>query len=105
RGELPIFSRLMAEGSWGPLRTFPDSNSAVIWASIYSGRRPAVHGVLDFFAIRLAGMTDDTIGVYPVHRTFFKELALQLQVFGVAQVHVVDRGSLAAPLLWEVARS
>ena len=38
-----------ATSAWGPLASFPDSNSAVIWASIYSGRRPAVHEVQDFY--------------------------------------------------------
>ncbi|HEV8239675.1 MAG TPA: alkaline phosphatase family protein [Thermoanaerobaculia bacterium] len=105
RGELPNLARLMAEGSWGPLESFRDSNSAVIWASIYTGRRAAVHGVLDFYAIRLAGMSGDFFGVYPVHRTFFKELALRLQRFGLARVQPIDRSRVAAPLVWEVAHA
>ncbi|HET9766388.1 MAG TPA: alkaline phosphatase family protein, partial [Thermoanaerobaculia bacterium] len=103
RGELPHLARLMAEGSWGPLATFPDSNSAVIWASIYTGRGPAVHGVHDFYAIRLAGMSEATFGVYPVHRTFFKELALRLQRLDLARVQPIDRSQVEAPLIWEVA--
>ena len=90
-GALPHLAKLMAEGSWGPLASFHDSNSAVIWASIYSGRRPAAHGVLDFYAIRLAGMSRGFFGVYPVHRTFFKELALRLQRAGLAEVQPIDR--------------
>jgi hypothetical protein len=105
RGELPNLARLMTEGSWGPLASFRDSNSAVIWASIYTGRRPAVHGVLDFYAIRLAGMSDDFFGVYPVHRTFFKELALRLQRFGLARVQPIDRSQVAVPLIWEIAHA
>lgn len=105
RGELPHLARLMAEGSWGPLESFPDSNSAVIWASIYTGRRPAVHGVLDFYAIRLAGMSEEFFGVYPVHRTFFKELALRLQRFGLARVQPIDRSQVAVPLIWEIAHA
>ncbi|HXT52538.1 MAG TPA: alkaline phosphatase family protein [Thermoanaerobaculia bacterium] len=105
RGELPTLKQLMAEGSWGPLASFHDSNSAVIWASIYSGRKPAVHGVLDFYAIHLAGMDDDYFGDYPVHRTFFKELALRLQRLGLARVQPIDRSRVAAPLVWEVAHA
>ena len=105
RGELPHLARLMAEGSWGPLASFRDSNSAVIWASIYTGRRPAVHTVLDFYAIRLAGMSEDFFGVYPVHRTFFKELALRLQRFGLARVQPIDRSQVAVPLIWEIAHA
>lgn len=104
-GELPHLAKLMAEGSWGPLSTFSDSNSAVIWASIYSGRRPAAHGVLDFYAIRLAGMSEDFFGVYPVHRTFFKELALRLQRASLAEVQPIDRSRVGVPLLWEVTHA
>jgi hypothetical protein len=99
-GELPNLARLLAEGAHGPLASLPDSNSAVLWASIYSGLEPADHGVLDFYTVRLAGMT---AGVYPVHRTAFKELAGYLEGVGLAERVTVDRGALPAPLLWEVA--
>ena len=39
QGQLPHFARLVADGVSGPLATIPDSNSAVIWASIYTGKR------------------------------------------------------------------
>jgi arylsulfatase A-like enzyme len=64
-----------------------------------------VDGVLDFYAIRLAGMSEDFFGVYPVHRTFFKELALRLQRFGLARVQPIDRSRVAVPLIWEVAHA
>lgn len=99
-GELPNLARLMAEGAHGPLATLPDANSAILWASIYSGLEPSDHGVLDFYTIRLAGMTE---GVYPVHRTAFKELAGYLERVGLAERVTVDRRSVRAPLLWEVA--
>lgn len=99
-GELPNLARLMAAGIHGPLATVQDANSPLIWASIYTGLEPADHGLLDFFTIRLAGMTE---GVYPVHRTFFKELAGYLEAAGLAERVTVDRSSLPAPLLWEVA--
>lgn len=99
-GELPNLARMMAEGVHGPLATLPDSNSPVIWASIYTGLDPAAHRLLDFFTVRLAGMT---AGVYPVHRTFFKEIAGYLEGLGLAERATVDRGSLPAPLVWEVA--
>jgi hypothetical protein len=104
-GRLPTLARLVREGSWGPLASFPDSNSAVIWASIYSGREPADHGVLDFYTVRLPGMAADHRGVYPVHRTFFKELALRLQRLGLGELTPIDRHSVATPLLWEVAQA
>ena len=104
-GRLPTLARLMREGTWGPLESFPDSNSAVIWASIYSGREPADHGVLDFYTLRLPGMDRQHRGVYPVHRTFFKEAVLRLQGLGLGELTPIDRHSVATPLLWEVAQA
>ncbi len=100
-GEMPHLARLMARGVHGPLATIHDSNSAVIWASIYSGTRPADHGVLDFYTIHLPGMRGP--GIYPVHRTFFKELAGYLERFGLAERVTMDRFSMREPPIWEVA--
>lgn len=102
-GEMPNLAAMVRDGAHGDLASLPDSNSAVLWASIYSGLTPrgsGGHGVLDFYTVRLAGMTG---GVFPVHRTGFKELAGQLERFGLAERHTVDRSSLRAPLVWEVA--
>ncbi|HUP23808.1 MAG TPA: alkaline phosphatase family protein, partial [Thermoanaerobaculia bacterium] len=55
-GALPTFERLRREGVYGPLDTLPDSNSAVLWASIYTGLAPAQHGILDFYRVHLAGL-------------------------------------------------
>jgi hypothetical protein len=106
-GRLPHLARLMGEGSWGPLATLAESNSAVIWATLYTGRDPADHGVHDFYTLRLPGMAEGpgAQGVYPVHRTFFKELALRLQRLGAGELSPIDRGTVTAPLLWEVAQA
>lgn len=100
-GQMPHMARLMEEGARGPLATLPDANSAVLWASIYTGRRPREHGVLDFYSIRVAGMAGD--GVYPVHRTFFKEIAGEMERFGATARRTVDRSDLQVPLVWEIA--
>jgi hypothetical protein len=100
---MPNLAAMLEEGAHGDLASLPDANSAVLWASIYSGlapEGPAGHGVLDFYTIRLAGMTE---GVFPVHRTGFKELAGKLEELGLAERRTVDRSSLRAPVLWEVA--
>jgi hypothetical protein len=99
-GRMPHLARLIAAGASGPLATLPDANSAVIWASIATGTRPAVHGVLDFYRIELTGMRGP--GVFPVHRTFFKEAAAYLQRFGMAARRAVHRGSLEAVPIWEI---
>jgi hypothetical protein len=101
KGELPTFAALGRTGTTGPLASIHDSNSAVIWASIYTGMVPEVHGVLDFYRIPLPGMASK--GLYPVHRTFFKELADLVSPLGLARLIPVDRFSLATPPYWEIA--
>ena len=101
RGELPTFSRIVREGTSGPLESIHDSNSAVIWASIYTGMTPERHGVLDFYQIAFPGMASK--GLYPVHRTYFKELSDLVAPLGLASQIPVDRFSLAAPPFWEIA--
>jgi hypothetical protein len=98
-GQLPVFQRLIKEGAVGELSTFAGSNSAVIWASLFTGRRPAEHGVLDFYRIRLPGMAGP--GVFPVHRTFFKEAAGKLESVGLARRRVADRSFLRRSPIWE----
>lgn len=96
RGELPAFAGMMRKGSSASLATFPDSNSAVIWTSIYTGALPERHGALDFFRIELPGMGSE--GLYPVHRTFFKELSGPL-----ARQRMINRYSVHALPVWEIA--
>jgi hypothetical protein len=101
KGELPTFAALERDGAAGPLESIHDSNSAVIWASIYTGMLPERHGVLDFYRASLPGMASK--GIYPVHRTFFKELVDLVSPLGLARLIPVDRFSLAAPPYWEIA--
>lgn len=100
RGELPAFAGMMKTGSSGDLATFPDSNSAVIWTSIYTGVLPGDHGVLDFYRIEIPGLGD---GLFPVHRTYFKELAGGLDKVGLARQAMINRYSVHALPIWEVA--
>ncbi|HWN41571.1 MAG TPA: alkaline phosphatase family protein [Thermoanaerobaculia bacterium] len=96
KGELPAFAGMVKNGSTASLATFPDSNSAVIWTSIYTGVLPERHGVLDFYRIPLPGMGSE--GLYPVHRTFFKELAGPM-----ARPRMINRYSVHALPIWEIA--
>jgi hypothetical protein len=100
-GELPTFQRLMDEGVAAPLETIPDANSAVIWASMYTGERPEAHGIHDFYRIELPGMVGP--GLFPVHRTYFKELVGFLERVGLARRTMVSRFTLEAPPFWEIA--
>ncbi len=101
KGELPTFARLQREGTGGDLATIHDSNSAVIWASIYSGETPERHGVLDFYRIQIPGMGSN--GIFPVHRTFFKELSDLVSPLGLTRQIPVDRFSMDGAPIWEVA--
>jgi len=48
KGYLPTLARLMAEGVHGPLRAWPNMNSAAAWSSIVTGHNPGQHGIYHF---------------------------------------------------------
>jgi hypothetical protein len=101
RGATPAFARLMKEGASGPLRTLPGYNSAAIWASIFTGKAPRQHQVLDFYRTRLPGMSGP--GIFSVHRTFFIETAdLLAKRRLLISRRTVDRSFLRARPLWEI---
>jgi predicted AlkP superfamily phosphohydrolase/phosphomutase len=50
-GELPLFNRLMAEGSWGPLRSVTPNLTPPGWTTAFTGVNPGKHGIFDFFAL------------------------------------------------------
>src|SRR5947209_4773293 len=102
KGGLPAFAGMVRHGVTADLATLHHSNSAVIWASIYTGDTPDRHGVLDFYRIRFPGMA--SAGLFPLHRTFFKELSDLVAPLGLADQVPVDRFSLhSSPPLWEIA--
>lgn len=98
-GRLPHFAERMQNGVFAPLATLPDANSAVIWATIYSGRSPRAHGIHDFYRIQLPGTGQ---GFFPVHRVWFKELAGLLESVGLARRMPIQRGDLRRFPLWEI---
>lgn len=99
-GALPFLARARERGAYGHLATLKNANSAVIWASLYTGLEPSEHSVHDFYRVHLPGPA----ALYPVHRTFFKELTGPLESLGVVRRIPVNRHSLrAAPPLWEIA--
>lgn len=100
KGELPHFSRLVREGSSGPLETIKNANSPVIWSSIFTGRPPEEHGIFDFYTIQLKGM--DFPGIFPVHRTFFPEFASLLEKISLAERHTVNGSFSRYPPIWEI---
>ncbi len=99
-GELPALAELVREGAFGRLETLRDANSAVIWASIYTGETERRHGIRDFYRIRFPGSAG---GLFPVHRTGFKEMIdLLHRVPGISR-RFVSRLDLASPPVWEIA--
>ena len=100
-GRLPNLAALVAEGTRASLESIPDSNSAVIWASIYTGQQPAEHQVGDFYRLRAPGLGSP--GLFPVHRTYAKEMVAALTRIGLGGLSTVTRADSKRPLLWEVA--
>lgn len=100
RGELGHFLALERRGVRADLATYPDSNSAVIWASVYSASLPEEHGVGDFYTVRLLGFPAP--GIFPVHRSYFKELVSPLERIGLARRVTVSRFTMRRPPFWEV---
>lgn len=47
-GRCPTFARIKSRGAWADLQSHPPVLSPLIWTSMATGRRPEVHGVLDF---------------------------------------------------------
>ena len=99
-GELPNLAEFVREGTYGRLETIGDANSAVIWASMYTGETPRRHGVHDFYRIRFPG---SGAGLFPVHRTSFKELIERVAWAPGISRRFVNRLDLASPPIWEIA--
>ena len=99
-GGLPNLAEFVQDGTFGRLETFPGANSAVIWASLYTGESPDRHHVHDFYRVRFPGAGR---GLFPVHRTYFKELIDFLAwVPGISR-RFVNRLDLSSPPIWEIA--
>ena len=99
-GEMPNLAEFVRDGTSSRLGTISDANSAVIWASIYTGEAPRRHGVHDFYRIRFPG---SGAGLFPVHRTSFKELIDQVARVPVISRRFVNRLDLASPPIWEIS--
>jgi predicted AlkP superfamily phosphohydrolase/phosphomutase len=54
-GYLPTLSRLMKEGTHGPLLAWPNMNSAAAWTSMVTGYNPGQHGIYGFGRAVLRG--------------------------------------------------
>jgi predicted AlkP superfamily phosphohydrolase/phosphomutase len=48
QGKLPSLARLMRTGSYGRLRSFSPTKSAILWTSVATGKTMVKHGVVDW---------------------------------------------------------
>ena len=64
-GSLPVLAELMRTGSWGPLQSVPNTNSAPAWSSFATGLNPGKHGIF-YFTERVPG----TYRRRPIHAGF-----------------------------------
>jgi len=48
-GKLPAFTRMMNEGSWGPLESVASQRSAAAWSTFMTGMNPGKHGIYEFY--------------------------------------------------------
>lgn len=99
KGVLPAFAQIKRQGAAGALKTIPDANSAVIWASKYTGLAAECHGIQDFYRIKTVGMSE---GFYPVHRTLLIEIAGWMEKVGLARRLISNRNDLSSPTIWEI---
>jgi len=53
RGELPTFSKLIREGTYGRLRSMLKYKSPSLWTTVATGKMPEKHGILDFLSKQL----------------------------------------------------
>jgi predicted AlkP superfamily phosphohydrolase/phosphomutase len=49
QGLLPNFSKLLADGSWGPLESVPSMRSPAAWTTFLTGKNPGKHGLYEFY--------------------------------------------------------
>lgn len=96
-GELPVFARLMREGSWGTLATLEPTLSPVVWTTIATGRPASEHGIYQFLYFHLPGMRR-VIYEFPLH------LGLNFQLVPLLE-RVPGLGGLRAPYTSRMRRA
>ncbi len=57
QGRLPALRRLMAEGAYGPLRSFAPTKSNILWTSVATGKTMLKHGIVDWTFVNAQGLT------------------------------------------------
>lgn len=101
-GELPHFARLMAEGSHGLLQTIPRVQSALIWATIATGRHERDHGIDAFAQHRLLGLPVSASTVSRLKRLGFRLPWRVLQSLGLVTRRRYTTQDVRAKTIWDL---
>jgi len=56
QGKLPAIERLMAMGTYGRLRSFSPTKSAILWTSVATGKTMLKHGIIDWTYVNKVGL-------------------------------------------------
>jgi hypothetical protein len=102
-GELPTFSRLMVEGTWGELATFAPTLSPAIWTTLVTGKTKHAHGIHGFTVFQLPGLKA-SIFEFPLHSGLnFEILPLVERIPGVPPIRRPFTNDMRrAPALWNI---
>jgi len=89
-GDLPNLARLIAGGVHGPLRAWPNMNSAAAWTSMVTGYNPGQHGIYDFgsAAPQLGHRWHPTTAADRTRAPFWRLLSMGGQWVGVLNVPI-----------------
>ncbi len=103
-GDMPTFSRLLAEGAYGPLATLEPTLSPAVWTTIVTGMDPEVHGIEGFVTSRFPFM-NNSVRRFPMRTGLNFELFERLEKLpGVPHLRAPVIGTLRRePALWNIA--
>jgi predicted AlkP superfamily phosphohydrolase/phosphomutase len=88
-GHLPTLAKLMGEGVHGPLRAWPNMNSAAAWSSIVTGYNPGQHGIHYFgYPPQRYTTWGPTTGADRKKATFWQLLGAAGQRVGIVNVPI-----------------
>jgi Type I phosphodiesterase / nucleotide pyrophosphatase len=102
RGELPAFARLARDGCHGPLATVQPTNSALLWASIATGRHYRDHGVdgFDYYTILGRRLTHTAILKY--RRRGIRVLESVARALRLRKRHYFDGRHVRTKTFWDI---
>lgn len=103
RGELPNLAALKARGAHGPLKTAQPTLSPIVWTSVATGVPPGRHGIDDFFAERLGGVSGRVPRIKPPRRLGFGLLEAELKRRQIWAKGQIGSDARRVPAYWNIA--